>query len=526
MKNTWSISESIYVFYSYDNTRVYIANPETKKFWGPVKKISETIEDPEVHKNDGYQIKFENSKIKVLISGVWYILGNPWTEDLISQLSSATIRDGEIGDVVFGFNPIYPEQTIPLFPGSEIYKESEAEFIRKINLSLYSKTTKYKPGHKYESENGTYLYLGEVISHKSDKRNSKRYTTSSNGVRILHAFTSDFSGKKDIESVFRESLFKDITNYPEDPMDGIIFLLDKNKSMADMGEILKLSDPTWKIEDSWETRIEEFMKSSKKAYSLNSSLLHYTGLRDLFGLFDITTELTPVVSDKSKAMITDILKTEFRYILFKFYDLNIHQYGSNILSTDKPEVQAQALVKFFLMNYFDTQTNYYYQDYTKEMFKLVFGVDLEEVAKKSIEEYKLLTISTSDFPELIDNFGYLEYREPEKYLKDIDFVYTNEKKRNFDTFLENGMYKDVIKDIYKKALETNGSELKEFLVANVGTLKSPCLHYTMKITLDDIVRYFKVNNINELPEEFKHEMIKNKIYQVCIKTRDDIQVTI
>ena len=42
MKNTWSITESIYLYYSYDGERVYIANPESKKYYGPVKKISES----------------------------------------------------------------------------------------------------------------------------------------------------------------------------------------------------------------------------------------------------------------------------------------------------------------------------------------------------------------------------------------------------------------------------------------------------------------------------------------------------
>ena len=40
MKQIWSITESIYVYYSYDDNRVFLANPEAKKFYGPVKKIA------------------------------------------------------------------------------------------------------------------------------------------------------------------------------------------------------------------------------------------------------------------------------------------------------------------------------------------------------------------------------------------------------------------------------------------------------------------------------------------------------
>ena len=58
MKQIWSITESIYVYYSYDDNRVFLANPETKKFYGPVKKIAESTKDPEIIKNEGFSIKF------------------------------------------------------------------------------------------------------------------------------------------------------------------------------------------------------------------------------------------------------------------------------------------------------------------------------------------------------------------------------------------------------------------------------------------------------------------------------------
>lgn len=65
MKHTWSITESLYVYYSYDGNRVFLANPESKKFYGTVKKIAESVKDPEVIKNDGHPIKFCDEKIKI-----------------------------------------------------------------------------------------------------------------------------------------------------------------------------------------------------------------------------------------------------------------------------------------------------------------------------------------------------------------------------------------------------------------------------------------------------------------------------
>ena len=86
------------------------------------------------------------------------------------------------------------------------------------------------------------------------------------------------------------------------------------------------------------------------------------------------------------------------------------------------------------------------------------------------------------------------------------------------------MYKDVIKDIYTKALQDNGSELKEFAVTNVGTTRSPELQYSFSITLEDLEKYFGVKDVHDFPEAFKQELINNKIYKINIVTRDNIKV--
>lgn len=521
MKHTWSITESLYVYYSYDGNRVFLANPETKKFYGTVKKIAESVKDPVVIRNDGYQIKFCDEKIKINISGVWYVIGNIYKEDIISQLSSVTINSGEVSGVIFGFNPVYPDQALPLFPSSELYKEAEKEFIRKTNLSLYTKTTKYKPGHKYESDNGTYIYLGEVISHKSDRLNSKRFTVASGGVRKLGAFINDIPENPKYEDIITEYTVKEFMNYPEDIQEKTIFLVGKNKSMADIGEVIQVSGG---FEDAWETRIKNYVSQEKKEYSYESSLYHYENLDDLIRVFNVSTDLIPKVTDESKRLMKKIVETEYRYYLYRLYDIQAQESDLNVLSKNSKENQEKALVNNLIENGIRDTQNYYDKDYYNEMFKTLFDINLQEVAETSLDSFKLLTISVSDYQDLIDNFSYLEYREPEKYIKKVDFVYTNEEKRSFDKFFKKGMYQDVIKDIYTKALQDNGSELKTFSITNIGTAKSPELQYVFSITLEDIKNYFGVKSIFDIPETFKQELIKNKIYKINFKTRDNIKV--
>lgn len=521
MKHTWSITESLYVYYSYDGNRVFLANPESKKFYGTVKKIAESVKDPVVIKNDGYQIKFCDEKIKINLSGIWYVIGNVYKEDIVSQLSSVTINSGEVSGVIFGFNPVYPDQALPLFPGSELYKDAEKEFIRKTNLSLYTKTTKYKPGHKYECDNGTYIYLGEVVSHKSDRLNSKRFTVASGGVRKLSAFINDIPENPKYEDIITGYTIKEFMNYPEDIQEKTIFLVNKNKSMADIGEVIQVSGG---FEDSWETKLKNYISQEKKKYSYESSLYHYENFDDLIRVFNVSTDLIPKVTDESKKLMKKIIETEYRYYLYKFYNTQAQKGELNILSKNSKESQKKCLVNNFIENGIRDLQNYYDKDYYNEMFKTLFDIDLGELAETSLDSFKLLTISVSDYQDLIENFGYLEYRESDKYIKTVDFVYTNEGKRSFDTFFKKGMYQDVIKDIYKKALQDNGSELKEFSISNIGTAKSPELQYVFSVTLEDIKNYFGVKSIQDIPETFKQELVDNKIYKINFKTRDNIKI--
>lgn len=522
MKNTWSITESIYLYYSYDEERVFIANPESKKYYGPVKKISESVKDPELIKNDGHIVKFCEGKLKINLGGNWKTIGNIFIEDIVAQLSSVTIKDGEISGVIFGFKADCPENTLPLFPGSDYLKDAEKEFIRKINLTLYKKTTKYIPGHKYDCENGTYLYLGEVYSHMSSKNISKRYTTNKKGIRTVYIFTNDFEGIHDVEEFYTKYVINEVSSFPEDILEKTLFLISTKKTMVDLGEFMKI-DPTFKPESVWEKRIKYFM-DFKETYSDFSSLYRYSEIRGLFSGFDISSDLTPVVSDVSKDLIKNIIKNEFKFILYKYYDLTVNRNKYNIVTSDTIGDQAKALSSSFLYTNLRNVLNIYYEDYYREMIDILFGIYIYYLGEISIKEYKLLTISISDFNDLIENFGYLEYRSPENYIKTIDFVFINENKRNFETFLGNGLYRDIIKDIYKKAISNNGSELKEYSITNIGTPNRPYFEYNMSISLEDIIKYFRVKTIFDLPENFKNELVDKKIYKVIIKTREGIVI--
>lgn len=521
MRNIWSITESLFVYYSYDGERVFLANPTAKKYYGPVKKIAESIKDPVIIKNDGLQLKFCDEKIKILLSGNWFVLGNAYTEDIISQLSSATINNGLASNVSFGFSSIYPNKVIPIFYNSDLYKEAEKEFIRKTNLSLYSKATKYIPGHKYDCENGTYVFLGEVVSHKVDTYNSTQYTTSLDTTRKLYAFINDIQDNYSYSDIMLNYNVSELIKYPEEIKEKTIFLINKKSTLVDLGQTINISG---NFEDYWETRINNFVSKNKEVYSYGSSQYHYKDVDNLIKLFTISTDLVPKVSDESKKLIKKIVETEYRYYLYKYYDTEVQTMNKNITKEQKKATQSSNLVNNFVASGIRDSKNYYDKQYYISLFKKLFDIDLEKLASSSIDSYKLETISCDDFQDLIENFGYLEFRFPGNYIKEIDFVYTNEKKRSFKTFLKDDAYRNLIQTIYTEAIKNNGSELKDFDVINVGTVKSPRLEYNFSITLEDIMNHYKVSTIYDIPDSIKNDLVKNKIYKIFIRTRDDINI--
>ena len=500
------LKDSIYVFYSFDGERVFIANPESKKCWSPVQRISETKKGPELISNDGFKIKFEGGKVKVLLGDTYFTLGNVHECETFSQLSGITITDGVVENVVFGFSEELPDQTVLLFENSELCKEAKTENFRKVTLSLKSKTTKYKVGYRYDGVDGSFVYLGMV--------NSFNNGTSYHKVPgIAHVFSSCLD-KKSVEEYFIEGdvMFTNVLREYGDTL----LVIQKPKPLAEFGELFK--DTGVPIESLWEDKITRFREKMVTGYSLFSGHTHFSNVdKKLFNSFRITTNPDghAAVTEKTKEMILDIIRRELKFFLLKYHGVN----------NSRPQIsgdfaqRTNSLIAIFLDYCMGGDSN------GKDMLHDIFGVDLEEESKRAIQEFELLSVHFVTFEDLIDNFCYFQVRNDRDYFKELDFVYISDKSRRFDFFLKkDSLYLEVIKDIYKHALETSGENVEKYSVVNVGTVKTPCLEYRMIITLENIKNFFGVESIHDIPQRMKDDMLENKIYQVEIRTREDLTV--
>lgn len=524
MINDWCIIGKIYLYISYDGEKVSIANPESKKFWGPVQKSSESVKPPKTIDNTGSKVKIKDGWVYLEVDGKFMRISNLDYTNIIKQMSGATLKDGEATGVVFGFSQYIPDKTIMIFPGTELYKNSEDEYLRRINLGLYRKTTKYIPGNKYATESGDFYFIGKYVSHRgSDGYGYYDSNYNTNQMITVNVFSNvcPKSGKvSELYLDFDVRGIKEIDSYSSKVYPGIILFTSKSKPMVDMGKSL---DIDISIEDSYDSRLTEFMSTKKKEYTYGSGQYYYTELSSLLNIFDLTSGTqSKGVSDKAKNMMKEIIMSNLMYILFQVYDV-VDSGSENILKTNSQESNIKALSDKFFWRFMKSPVYYYNSSYQESLLKEVFELDLIKLCEEALTEYDLNPIPQfSDFDDYIKNIGYTERRDPETFHKIIDFLYVNSEKRKISEFLSKGPYRDLMVDIYKEAIDTNGTNLKSFNIENVGTQRTPLLKYTFDITLEDIMNHYGVKNLTDLPKEIKDDMTKLKIYKVTFVTRSDL----
>lgn len=520
--NNWSITEKVYLYLSWDGGKVSIANPESKKFWGPVQKISESVVQPVSIDNNGSRIKISDGKLFLEVSGKYLKITNLYEENILEQISGSTLNNGVAEGVVFGFSQIYPDKTILIFPGTDLYIKAEDEFLRKVSLSLYKKTTKYIPGNRYELENGSFWYLGTYVSHRElDSYNNNDYKL--NKEVSSHVFSNFCPDSKKLSDVLKSCPIlpcKDLGLYTISDCPELVLYTLKKKPMVDLGKELDLDIS---LEDSYESRIKDFMASNKVEFTYGSGRYYYTSLSSLLSIFDITTSSgIPSISDNMKKMMEEIIESNLEYLLYKYCDTSSTPY--QISTTVTKSDQIKNLVDAFKYEFFSNVSMPFNGNYVTTLLDCVFGISLKDKAEESLSKYKLNTHSTAftDFQDYLENIGYLEFREPEVFRKTIDFLYVSPDKRNISKYLGDCAYRDMIVDIYKEALDTNGSNLEIFEIQNVGTAKTPLLKYVFTVTLKDIMRHYGVDHISKIPTKIKDDLTKLKIYEVSFITRSDI----
>ena len=498
-KNSWRLSSDLIAFFS--NDLVYLCSPEKKsyktailkKIYGNAASISEiNIE------NNQFNLKIDKS-YKVFIKCSEFPDPNRFYEvknfSRINEYSDIP----DIGNIIAQVNGmdhgVYPDDIVFEAVFSEEkpdevtfinncmpeYRDAFQEMKRRLNCSLYKKTKKWIPGHRYDSLNETYYYLGEFLSRRKEPYNSA-FINNSSDMQVVHLVVKDIDdnfGK--ISDVFKTKVFG---NNDDD-----ISVLDKLPSCVDSGEVLE-NDVT-DIRDYWDNLIENSYNKYKETNKFGLVTFNYQKyIYDIF-CYQSAGKLDYNISELAKNKIEDIIKTELINIKVssKSNKLNLlNEYATRIIDGNIDRV-----------NYYVELLNVLQID--KNIFKEVDNLDVDSL--------------------LLDLNSYVKYGEIHRYFKDnsktliskqrekstsykLDIITIDELLSGYDKL------KAVVIDIINNARNNYGVGVSQLSDINVGTKKCPKIYTNISMNILDIINYY--DGINNIPEEVKFEILNKKFW--------------
>ena len=384
-----------------------------------------------------------------------------------------------------------------------VYNSAFQEFRRRINCQLCKKTKKWIPGHRYDSEKSTYYYLGEFVT----RLNEDGLFLDDSSVRTIHLVVSEIDkSDKSISDVIKRGV-KNFT------------MLDSLPSMVDSGKVLE-DDGIQDIQVYWDEMIQNTLSNigSKNQYGF----VQYNGTaRHLFNIFSIQSKgnLKYNLSEESKDKIKKLIKDMLIEDMLIHWDNNHNRADSNLSSSNSVEQNLKNLKNLFFRNIVDQKIrkNIYYLALIDKL-----GLDFAKLV-----ETTFLSTHVKDlvFDSSFDNyvkFGSIYLPNHPDCNSDkvsVQRVNSTNYSLNFvsleDLYASTTELKGVLKTICKEALDNFGAGVKIYYSTNVGNYKNKKIYITMKVDIQDIRDYFKINNI-VMSNTIEREIIETKFWNVTL----------
>ena len=426
----------------------------------------------------------------------WYEIANFWKEGIWNLLETHTIENGNFPEGLtfeVGFEDTQPLVTF-VEPGMSNYKEYFEEMRRRINCELRKKTTKYTPGHRYDTLEETYFVLATLNSRRKDQFNSDFITVPSDFKEVA-IYTNVLDSEKSVSEVLKTRHFGD---KPED-----LKILYTKKSMVDSGEVLE-NDYTGDIQDYWKDIFENAVKS--KSY-----------IKDALEVFSLTNNNT---TDLSKVPVEDIKDyiSEFMFnIIIEYWNIDNNRRADLLLSEKRTDEENEgSLIKLVSSTMKDG--NFSKSLYYPNLFKNL-GINLSEVAINTLHSWRAMPID-SDFDTYLKYSDYFSNPMRRETDKNISRQRVKSTKYKLDVITLKDLYgedselRDLIIDSVNKVRSNYGLGASTYEVININTRKDPVEYVICELTLQDILKLKK--GVSELSETLKHEIMKRHFVWVQV----------
>lgn len=433
----------------------------------------------------------------------WYILKNfisktdPFNYQyrVGSIISQCDMKKGQASGIFSAaFSDCNPSEVYMVSKEMEEYNIFFEEMKRQLNLTIYKKTKKRIPGHRYDTQNETLVFLGTfgcqcLISKRTFDLDISRRT-----VCNLYA-RGPVTEKTSSEVVLGRNISDLVMRLPSDEPNSV-----------DCGEVIK--DDITNIQDLWENVITNTIarNTNKDEYNLDNM----TDLLGIFKLFNQNGPIDEVIYPTDMGKYWSLLEPIFNEALRKAILCNSPRLN-NI-----SDIQKTYLEYFSGWSYDDSL-------FYESMLDKLFGIKLYPYIENIWKVFNLNTV-TSDFNLFLKYNKYIN-DTVQKINNSIDIrhVFNSIKKKTISELLSPNEYPELVKviiNLVNNATDSLGVGVSKFSIYNLGTKARPDIFYRVGITLDDIQKYFN----GSIPATLIVELMEVKFRKVEILIDKDIQL--
>lgn len=454
-------------------------------------------------------------------------------EQLGEYFLSTSLKKGEFeGKWVPLFDPELDKSVNFICESMPEWEEKQEEIIRRVNFEMGKKTTKWIPGHKYDSENNSFWYLGEVKTRIEHRSNSSRETF----------YWGNSTTNLELKESLKCFLSKAPTN-PDNIWDNVVISMTREKGnlnyfdvlvkkpkVVDSGEWIPEGTNPWENPKEWRigmiTRTLENVCKDTKVFGGVESVNYYNLNYALEPLYLYLGEKDEPDMEKIGEYVNPILTP----VILECFD-TIMSYHFNDLDPKNAEGTLEDKVEKLVSNFI---SNYIRELFAgkrvliEDLFKSL-GNPLKKLAKDFLSTFELNNKLNMEWENYLKNVKYLEnsVRYSHRYF-DI-------RKKIKESYLKkNGLKEDHITGVMDKTLsnESISKNTRNLLVDMITWAKSndgigltkywvnKNNEVEINLTLKDIINRWESEG-TDIPEDYKKGIMKDKLWKYTIIADSD-----
>lgn len=376
------------------------------------------------------------------------------------------------------------------------YESCFDEMTRRMNCSLYKKTKKWIPGHRYDNEHRTFFYLGCVSSRKGNSIESTFH--SSSNMTEAHLVIEDIKGCNSISDVFKTRTFGNGENF--------ITVIPKPLLMVDSGEAIKndVSD----ISQLWDDMVDKAVADK----------VSFRYLMDIF-TYQSPGNVVYSVSSHVKDIITEILKSELEKCSIRYWDNKKSTWNGSTLGQVSQSGMSDASLLWHLFSHdIAEDPNLKRSEFNHDLLQAM-GIDVGNICSYVVDNFDPNRIRT-DFEYYADNIEL--YLSKRGNLGVTMITRADKKADSLKSTFNDGALAAKLVSMCTNAISTFGKGIKNFYLVNRGSVRYPNFYYNIEISYRDIIDSY--DSISDIPSDLKEDMMKNNFLSLQLFLRKDVPI--